>query len=534
MIHEQRAPAEHSGSARRLGVIVALAGLVAFLTINRLGASDVCGSNEAVEAVFLQQMVEDGKLLFPLDDGVDPMYKPPLFHWTATALDRILDIDHVTPFNLRLASALYATAGVALTAGLALTRLGTGGAVISGLVLAASYEYVSLGRAGRVDITLTFYELLSLVSFLAWLETSESSDSLRRRRMVLQYLLAVSLGLAVLAKGPVGAVLPAGAMGLFLGLERRWTDLRRLLKPVPILLGGAIASSWYLACLLGRQYSFLNRQLGSENLGRFFGTLGSMSALYYLKPLLLSAGPISLFAPVTVAAALAQYIGRRDRAAGSDHPDGPAGRMARLIAIFWLITLVFFDLAAYKRKSYLLPLAPASALLIAWWIYVNGIPKFGRLVQHAVIATCGVMILVNFFYIPWHELSDCGANLTLGETLRWPFADREATEQARARQTESYWQAASEINRVVGKNDALFVYGFSEPLEMLLFYLGRNVVPIDDPFDELPLGYVIVPGDVWKDLAARHSRLTAVLTMPHGRHGLVLIRRAGAGGPSGS
>src|ERR1700674_3896280 len=188
MIHEQRAPAEHSGSARRLGVIVALAGLVAFLTINRLGASDVCGSNEAAEAVFLQQMVEDGKLLLPLDDGVDPMYKPPLFHWTATALDRILDIDHVTPFNLRLASALYATAGVALTAGLALTRLGTGGAVISGLVLAASYEYVSLGRAGRVDITLTFYELLSLVSFLAWLETSESSDSLRRRRMVLHYL----------------------------------------------------------------------------------------------------------------------------------------------------------------------------------------------------------------------------------------------------------------------------------------------------------------------------------------------------------
>src|SRR5215470_2723620 len=89
--------------------------LSAVLTLDRLGEADVCGFNEAVEGVFVQQMVEHGELLFPLDNGRAPMYKPPLFHWTATALARLTGATRVTPFTLRLPAALYAVAGVALT-----------------------------------------------------------------------------------------------------------------------------------------------------------------------------------------------------------------------------------------------------------------------------------------------------------------------------------------------------------------------------------------------------------------------------------
>src|SRR5229473_1663593 len=96
----------------RLTAFAAVVALAATLTIHRLGAADVCGFNEAVEGVFTQQMVEHGDLLFPLLNGRTPMYKPPLFHWTATAIDRAAGITRVTPFNLRLPSALYAIAGV--------------------------------------------------------------------------------------------------------------------------------------------------------------------------------------------------------------------------------------------------------------------------------------------------------------------------------------------------------------------------------------------------------------------------------------
>src|SRR5260221_8394140 len=108
----------------------------AALTLHRLGAAEVCGANEAIEGVFVQQMVEHGVLLFPLENGSAPVYKPPLFHWTATALARIGGVRKVTAFNLRLPSALYAIASVALTIAFAWVPLGESGAVLAGLILA--------------------------------------------------------------------------------------------------------------------------------------------------------------------------------------------------------------------------------------------------------------------------------------------------------------------------------------------------------------------------------------------------------------
>src|SRR5450759_3313872 len=95
--------------------IIAIAILTLALTTVRLGVRDVCSGNEAVEGVFVQQMVEHGEYLFPLENGRVPMYKPPLFHWTATAIDLARDTKKVTAFNLRLPSVLYAVAGVILT-----------------------------------------------------------------------------------------------------------------------------------------------------------------------------------------------------------------------------------------------------------------------------------------------------------------------------------------------------------------------------------------------------------------------------------
>jgi len=516
---------------RELAAIGAIAGVVAFLTINRLGASDVCGSNEAVEAVFVQQMVEHGHWLFPLDNGRDPMYKPPLFHWTVTALDRLLGIEHVTAFNLRLTSALYAIGGTVLIAGIALARLGLESAVMSGLLLSASYEYVSQGRIGRIDMTLTFFEMLSLVSFLAWLETS---GSIGVRREALHYLLAASLALGVLAKGPVGLLMPGAAVGVFLALEARWTDLRRLFTPLPTLLACVLASSWYLACLLGRQFGLLTRQVGSENLGRFFGSLGRMSAWYYAQPLLLNAGPLSLVVPMVVGTALVQYRSPRERRAGFADAAARADRMARLFAVFWVVTVIFFELAAYKRKSYLLPLSPASALLIAWWVYKYGFPRFGRIVPRAVIATCAALVLANLFFIPWREVKECGATLTLGETMRWPFGDRQTTEQIRSSQTDSCRQAAAEINRAVGKDGSLFVYGLDQPLEPLVFYLGRDIVPLPGPLKNAPPGYILVPRGVWASFSGSRSRFGELLVAPHGEGTLVLLHSNSAGGESGS
>ena len=149
-----------SGSAD--GRFAAIVLLMALLTLNRLGASDVCGGSEAAMAVYVQQMVEDHRLLFPLDNCTIPMYKPPLYHWTATGLAHLLREDTATPFNLRLPSALYAIGGAMLTMALAMSLLGPRGAILAGLILCGSYQYISQARIGLVDMTLTFCETLAL------------------------------------------------------------------------------------------------------------------------------------------------------------------------------------------------------------------------------------------------------------------------------------------------------------------------------------------------------------------------------------
>src|SRR5690242_4753840 len=150
-------------------VLVAIVALACLLMFHRLGAAGVCGYNEAVEGLFLQQMVERGGGLFPAAAAEGPMYKPPLFHWTALAIDRALGIGKVTAFNLRLPAALYAIAGLILIVCFIYSIGGSGAALLAGLALLASWQYVSQGRFGRVDMSLTFCEALALTAFLWWM-----------------------------------------------------------------------------------------------------------------------------------------------------------------------------------------------------------------------------------------------------------------------------------------------------------------------------------------------------------------------------
>jgi 4-amino-4-deoxy-L-arabinose transferase-like glycosyltransferase len=483
-------------SARTVGVLVAIVITTIVLVTNRLGASDICSGNEAVEAVFVQQMVEHDHLLFPLENGSQPMYKPPLFHWTAFALDRLTGRERVTAVNLRATAALYAIAGVIVTVAFALWLLGADGAILAGLALAASYQYISQGRFGRVDMTLCFFEAAALFTFARWLPPARDATIDTPAHRMLLYVLAVAMGLGVLSKGPVGALLPGAAIVAFLVSERRWRQMLAMLEPGPLVVGAAIASSWYVACYFGGRFGFLNRQLGSENVGRFFGSLGAMAPWYYVKPLLLNSAPLSLLVPVAVVAAL----WRRGASEPQEVPEAELRVLAatRLFAIFWIVTVVFFTLAAYKRRSYLLPLWPPAAVMLAWLILsIRG--SWERAAKWGFTAICAVLIVFNLIYIPRKEIRDCAST--------------------------SYRAAAQEITRAVGPGDPLYTFGFDEELAPLLFYLDRNAPSFKGRLGDAPPGYVIVPERVWKAQQGQALDLTPVLTSRHGARRLILLRR---------
>jgi len=505
------APGETNSSASpsyKRGLILAVASVAvaAALVLNRLEAAGVCGANEAVEGIFVQQMVEHGKVLFPLENGHSPMYKPPLFHWTATAIDHLLGVKKVTAFNLRLTAALYAVAGVLLTISFSRDFIGRDGAWLAGLILCGSYQYIEQGRIGRVDMTLCFFETLALLAFMWWYAGVE-----RRAHGWLRYLFALALGLGVLAKGPVGAILPAAACGIFLIAQRRMRDLRELCTPGPVLLALAVGGSWYAACFFARRYAFLNRQLSSENFGRFFGALGAMPVWYYLKPLLFNSGPLSLMMPLAVFFALHTYWQRSPGPILDGARDGAAGVLgsrgvdaARLFAIFWLLSVGFFTLAAYKRRAYLLPLWPTSAVMLACWtetLFASH-RRWGRWLRSCVILSCCGLIVFNAVYLPEHQVRECA-----GDSVR---------------------DAANEIDRIVGSDEPLYLYGFGEDPAPLLFYLDRGAPAIGGKLGDAPPGYVIIPAEVWPQHQHEALDLTPVFQSSSGRPPVVLLRRGKA------
>src|SRR5208282_5456540 len=269
----------------------------------------------------------------------------------------------VTAANLRLPSALYAIAGALLAMLFAYEILGRDAAVLAGLALAGSYQYVSQGRFGRVDMTLCFFESLALFAFLWWLPREPGSAGRRARlesNLPALYLMAAALGLGVLAKGPVGAILPGVSILIFMIAEHRGRQILLMLDPGAIIVGGAIASSWYLACYFGGRFAFLNRQLDTENVGRFFGALGAMAPWYYLKPVLLNSAPLSLIVPIAaVWALLTPLLTERHEDSTSSSanagaiPSDPArSRSAvRLFAIFYFATVIFFYIPRMEVRT---------------------------------------------------------------------------------------------------------------------------------------------------------------------------------------
>ena len=511
------APAGTNPSASpryKRGLILAVVtiAIAATLVLNRLGAAEVCGSNEAVEGIFVEQMVERGKLFFPLENGHSPMYKPPLFHWTATAIDHLLGVKKITAFNLRLAAALYAVAGVILTIRFSWDFIGPDRAWLAGLILCGSYQYIEQGRIGRVDMTLCFFETLSLFVFMWWYERHKREAYPEgSRRAWLRYVFALGLGLAVLAKGPVGAILPAAACGIFLITQRRMRGLREICGPGPALVALMVGGSWYAACFFAHRDAFLYRQLGSENFGRFFGALGAMPAWYYVKPLLFNSGPLSLLILFAVFFALRSYRQSpaepavdRARGVAAHALDSGALNAARLFAIFWVVSVGFFSLAAYKRRSYMLPLWPSSAVMLVWcaeMLYAKT-RLWGRWFCGLVIVSCCGSIALNAVYLPRRKMWECA-----GDSVR---------------------DGAHQINRIVGSDEPLYLYGFGEDPAPLLFYLDRGAPPVKGKLGDAPPGYVIIPVEVWRQHRQEGLDLTPVFQSSSGRPPVILLRRGKA------
>jgi 4-amino-4-deoxy-L-arabinose transferase-like glycosyltransferase len=321
-----------------------IAAFGALLYLLNLGGYPLYTKGEPREAVTVFDIVHGGGVILPMRAGVEIPSKPLLMHWLAAIFSLIAG--GVSEWTVRLPSALCAIGGM-LACYLYVRKLFEQRAgLIAALILGTTFQYVQAGTGARVDMTLTFFLELAFFEFLMIAEDLS-------QRVTLLYL---AIAMAVLTKGPVGAVLPAIVAGIWVVIYRAWHLIPRFKLMRGLLIVGLIGGGWYLAAIVTGGTAFIHKQLLSENVYRLIGGgadyVGHNHPFYYEDLALI--GGLMPWTPITCIAAV-QFLhgGRRD------------DRRFGYLLVWFFAVLIFYNLPQSKRGVYLLALYPAASAIIA-------------------------------------------------------------------------------------------------------------------------------------------------------------------------
>src|SRR5262245_23365379 len=315
-----------------------LLALVLGLLLFRLGAVPLLGPDEPRYTRVAVEMHRSGDWVTPTLQGRPWLEKPVLFYWLASAFFSVLG---ETEIAARLPSVLATLVLVGATALLAARLFGSAAGLHAGFILGTSLLPFAYGRAAAMDMLLAATVTVAI-------------GLLGLRVLGIAGELAIpaaygAMGLAVLAKGPLGVLVPGLVVAGCIVATREWKWLVRLAPPRALLVFLLVAGPWYLLILRAQGREFVDVFLLGHNVARFTSTVHNHPGpfFYYVPVIVLGLFPWSgLLVP-----ALARLRPKLSR--------------ADLLLLLWFaLPLVFFSIAGSKLPGYILPALPPLAILM--------------------------------------------------------------------------------------------------------------------------------------------------------------------------
>ena len=341
-----------------------------------LGANSIWDANEAFYVDTPRTMVQTQDYVTPWFNGEERLNKPVLSYWIVAAFYHAFGISALSE---RIAIAVGALGILLATAGLGRAIRSPATGVLAALLLATAPRFVHFARRNMIDIYLTLFMSIALFAFVRAMQRPAE----RRTYLLLMY---TAIGLGVLTKGPVAALLPAVVIALWLAVERRLSELKTFALPLGALIILAIVVPWY-AALHGRfGWDPIWAFFVGENIGRFATSMTTdRSPLFFAGVLF---GDILMpWAPLLL---IPMWTGwRRTEEAGAD------GSIRRLFWLWTVVIVVGFSLSASKEDLYILPVAPAAAALIADALIGTGAGATHRGVRVILIVVSAIVVALG-------------------------------------------------------------------------------------------------------------------------------------------
>ena len=330
----------------RSSTLIFLALLLAAVWFGTLDMRKLVRPDEGRYAEIPREMVATGDWLTPRLNAIKYFEKPPLQYWATAAAYSVFGEHHWTA---RLWPALTGWLCVLLIYFAGRQLFGELTAFYAALILASSPGFIIVAQINTLDMGLSLFMTATLMCFLLGLNDTKREKS--------PWMLAAwaSAALAVLSKGLIGIVLPGGVLIAYVLVQREWMLLRRLRWGWGLLVFLAISAPWFV-WVQHANPEFFDFFFIREHFSRFASKVHRREGgwWYFLPILLIGMLPWLLHLPHAL------YSGWRH-----DTPNHRAFQPRRFLTLWAALIFVFFSASGSKLPSYIVPIFPALALLIA-------------------------------------------------------------------------------------------------------------------------------------------------------------------------
>ncbi len=356
----------------RLLPYLVLAAAATAVLLPGIGSRDLWNPDEPRYAEVAREMLLEPRaiehFLVPRLNGERYDHKPPLHFWNIALFGALRGgVDEVA---VRLPSLLAGIGSVLVVFALAGRLFSRRTAWLAAPVFLTSALVMWNGRVGQIDMTLTFLELLAILFWARGRSWTPDDPARRPGGPAANLLFFACLGLATLAKGPVGLIVPLLAVVTWLAFERDRAGVADLRLGRGLLLWAAIVLAWFGPAVWLAGKSYFDALILDQTVSRYAeATYHPRPWHYYFQTLPGTFAPWTLLAPVAIYAAFRRS--RRD-------PASREARAVRFLLVWIASTFVFFSVSGGKRTVYLLALAAPLAMLTAHGVLAirDGWPRY--------------------------------------------------------------------------------------------------------------------------------------------------------------